>query len=461
MDSTTNTSNPQSFEARLIEDRVFPPPADFTAQANIQNPAVYDEAAADREKFWSGWASQLDWIEPWHTVLEWERPHAKWFVGGKLNVSANCLDRHVKTARRNKAAIIFEGEPGDTRVLTYQDLYREVNQFAGVLKNLGVGKGDRVTIYLPMVPEAVVAMLACTRVGAVHTVVFAGFSAESLRERIQDSGSKLVITADGGWRRGSVVNLKAAADAALEGGACPNVGNVVVLNRNGDPRQVPMVEGSDQWWHRLMDGAHGTVAPEVMDSEDPLYILYTSGSTGKPKGILHTTGGYLTQALATCKWVFDLKDEDVFWCTADVGWVTGHTYVVYGPLAAGATVFMYEGAPDWPQRDRFWALIEKYGVSVFYTAPTAIRAFMKWGTEHLQEARSVEPAPAGSVGEPINPEAWMWYYENVGGGRCPIVDTWWQTETGGTHDRPAPRHRRDQARLGDPPLPRHRRRCGR
>jgi acetyl-CoA synthetase len=440
MDSTTNAGNSDNrgIEARLIEDRVFPPPAEFTARANASDPDIYETAAADPETFWANWARQLEWIKPFDKVLEWTAPHAKWFLGGLLNVSANCLDRHVRTARRNKAAIIFEGEPGDTRVLTYQDLYREVNKFAGVLQQLGVGKGDRVTIYLPMVPEAAIAMLACTRIGAIHTVVFGGFSAESLGERIGDSGSKVLITADGGWRRGNIVNLKAAADEALANHPCPALTSVVVLNRTSDARHVPMVEGRDHWWHRLMESAPRHVEPEPMDSEDPLYILYTSGSTGKPKGILHTTGGYLTQALATCKLVFDLRDEDVYWCTADVGWVTGHSYVVYGPLAAGATVFMYEGAPDWPQRDRFWSLIEKYGISVFYTAPTAIRAFMKWGTEHLSKHDLSSLRLLGSVGEPINPEAWMWYQEFVGRGNCPIVDTWWQTETGAHMIAPLP-----------------------
>ncbi len=428
----------KAIEAHLTEDRVFPPDSAFTAQANINDPAVYERAAADPQAFWAEWAGQLDWMTPWNTVCEWNPPHAKWFLGGQLNVSANCLDRHVRTARRNKAAIIFEGEPGDTRVLTYYDLWREVNQFAGVLKNLGVNKGDRVTIYLPMIPEAAVAMLACTRIGAVHSVVFGVFSSDSLRERINDSQSRVLITADGGWRRGSVVPLKAAADTALDGGACPTIEHVIVYSRTSDPGTVSMQEGRDQWWHRLMENAPARTEPEPMDAEDPLYILYTSGSTGKPKGILHTTGGYLTQVHATVKSVFDMKDEDVYWCTADVGWVTGHSYVVYGPLAAGATVLMYEGAPDWPQRDRFWELIEKYGVTIFYTAPTAIRAFMKWGTEHPAGHDLSSLRLLGSVGEPINPEAWMWYQEHIGGGRCPIVDTWWQTETGAILITPLP-----------------------
>jgi len=428
----------KAIEAHLTEERVFAPPDAFKRQANVSDPGVYERAQADPQAYWAEWAEQLEWIAPWHTVCEWKPPHAQWFLGGKLNVSANCLDRHVKTARRNKAAIIFEGEPGDTRVLTYYDLWREVNQFAGVLQNLGVGKGDRVTIYLPMIPEAAIAMLACTRLGAPHNVVFGGFSAESLRERINDSGSKVLVTADGGWRRGGVVSLKTAADEALAENACPTIEHVVVYNRTGDPKTVPMTDGRDQWWHRLMEHAPRLVEPEAMDAEDPLYILYTSGSTGKPKGILHTTGGYLTQVHATTKAVFDLKDQDVYWCTADVGWVTGHSYVVYGPLATGATVFMYEGAPDFPARDRFWSLIEKYGVSVFYTAPTAIRAFMKWGTEHLEKHDLSSLRLLGSVGEPINPEAWMWYQEHVGRGNCPIVDTWWQTETGAILITPLP-----------------------
>ncbi len=435
---STPTPPAKAIEAHLTEERVFAPSETFKRQANVADPNVYERASGDPQAYWAEWAEQLEWIEPWHTVCEWNPPHAKWFLGGKLNVSANCLDRHVRTARRNKAAIIFEGEPGDTRVLTYHDLWREVNRFAGVLKNLGVEKGDRVTIYLPMIPEAAIAMLACTRLGAVHSVVFGGFSAESLRERINDNGSKVLLTADGGYRRGSVVALKTAADEALDGDACPTIKHVVVYNRTSDPAKVPMTDGRDHWWHDLLKNAPRIVEPEAMDAEDPLYILYTSGSTGKPKGILHTTGGYLTQVHATTKAVFDLHDEDVYWCTADVGWVTGHSYVVYGPLAAGATVLMYEGAPDFPARDRFWSLIEKYGVSIFYTAPTAIRAFMKWGTEHLQKHDLSSLRLLGSVGEPINPEAWMWYQEHVGGGNCPIVDTWWQTETGAILITPLP-----------------------
>jgi acetyl-CoA synthetase len=432
------TSEGGAITALLTEDRVFPPAHPFTQQANINDPAIYEKAGDDPEAFWAEQAKGLQWEQYWHTVCEWKPPHAKWFLGGKLNVSINCLDRHLTTARRNKAAILFEGEPGDTRTLTYHELWREVNRFAGVLKNLGVGKGDRVTIYLPMIPEAAIAMLACTRIGAMHSVVFGGFSADSLRERINDSQSKVVVTADGGWRRGNVVPLKQAADEALSEGACPTVQHVVVYNRTSDPRHVPMTEGRDHWWHRLMEQAPRLTEPEIMDAEDPLFILYTSGSTGKPKGILHTTGGYLTQVHTTTKWTFDLKDEDVYWCSADVGWITGHSYVVYGPLAAGATVLMYEGAPDAPARDRFWEIIEKYQVTVFYTAPTAIRAFMKWGAEHIEKHDMSSLRLLGTVGEPINPEAWIWYHQHIGGERCPIVDTWWQTETGGHMITPLP-----------------------
>lgn len=423
-------------EALLNEDRLFPPSSDFVGQANVANQDIYEKAAADPEAFWAGKAAELDWITPWKTVCEWNPPHAKWFVGGTLNASANCLDRHVNSERRNKAAILFEGEPGDTRTLTYDQLWREVNKFAGALKAQGVGKGDRVTIYLPMIPEAAIAMLACARIGAIHSVVFGGFSAESLRERINDSESKVVVTSDGGWRRGKTVALKEATDEALKDGACPSITSVIVYKRTG--QECPMTEGRDLWWDDVVKAAPRMVEPEPVDSEDGLFILYTSGSTGKPKGIYHTTGGYLTQIQATMKWTFDLKDSDIFWCTADVGWVTGHSYVVYGPLAAGATVLMYEGAPDWPQRDRFWEIIEKWGVTLFYTAPTAIRSFMKWGDEHPKSRDLSSLRLLGSVGEPINPEAWMWYHTTIGNERCPIVDTWWQTETGGHMITPLP-----------------------
>ncbi|MCS6830601.1 MAG: acetate--CoA ligase [Armatimonadota bacterium] len=428
-DSAAKASTAQAAIAALLrEHRTFPPPDSFRAQANVNDPQVYERAAKDPEAFWAGFASELEWFEPWQKVLEWNPPYAKWFIGGKLNASVNCIDRHLRTARRNKAAIIWEGEPGDERVLTYWDLYREVTKFANVLKQIGVQRGDRVVIYMPLVPEAAIAMLACARIGAAHSVVFGGFSAEALRERVNDCGAKVVVTADGGYRRGNIVQLKRATDEALE--HCPTVQQVIVLNRAMDASQVPMVEGRDHWWHTLMEKAPMHCEPEVMDSEDLLFILYTSGSTGKPKGIAHTTGGYLTGVYATTKWIFDLKEEDVYWCTADVGWITGHSYAVYGPLANGATVLMYEGAPDYPDRDRFWALVEKYRVTVFYTAPTAIRAFMKWGTQYPQMHDLSSLRLLGSVGEPINPEAWMWYHVYIGGERCPIVDTWWQTETG-------------------------------
>lgn len=427
---------PNAIEALLTESRTFPPSAAFTEQANINDPDIYERAAADPEAFWAQFARGLDWSRPFDKVLTWDRPYARWFDGGKLNVSYNCIDRHVKTARRNKAAIVFEGEPGDTRTLTYWDLHRETCKFANVLKAQGVRKGDRVTIYMPMIPEAAIAMLACARIGAPHSVVFGGFSAESLRERIHDSGSTLLITADGGWRRGNIVRLKAAADEALED--APTIKSVIVVNRTDDPTRVHMREGRDHWWHRLMEDAQVECEPEPMDSEDLLYILYTSGSTGKPKGIAHTTGGYLTGVYATTKWIFDIKDSDLFWCTADIGWVTGHSYVVYGPLSNGATVFMYEGAPDFPHRDRFWELIEKYGITILYTAPTAIRAFMKWGVEWPEHHNLRTLRLLGSVGEPINPEAWMWYYKYIGGERCPVVDTWWQTETGSIMISPLP-----------------------
>jgi acetyl-CoA synthetase len=423
----------------LSEQRRFPPPAAFAAQANA-TAALYEAAARDREGFWAEQARTLEWMRPWDRVLDWTLPHAKWFVGGQLNVAANCLDRHLAGPLRNKAAIIWEGEPGDRRVLTYWDLAREVRRAANALKQLGVRKGDRVGIYLPMVPEAAIAMLACTRIGAVHSVVFGGFSAESVRDRMNDAQAKVLITADGGYRRGQVVPLKRLADQAMA--EAPSIEHCIVVRRRpggeGDEAFATMKEGRDHWWHRLLDSASSVSAPEPMDAEDLLFILYTSGTTGKPKGIVHTTGGYLTQVAATTKHVFDLKPTDVFWCTADIGWVTGHSYVVYGPLANGATVLMYEGAPDWPERDRFWSLIETYGVTILYTAPTAIRAFMKWGTVHPAKHDLSSLRLLGSVGEPINPEAWIWYQTHIGGGRCPIVDTWWQTETGGIMITPLP-----------------------
>jgi acetyl-CoA synthetase len=432
-------ANDPEISALLHEDRVFPPPQQFRATANVRDTAIYEEAERDYEGFWARCASELEWTRKWTKVLEWNPPHAKWFVGGQINASVNCVDRHIRTARRNKAAIIWEGEPGERRTLTYFDLYRQVSAFANVLKSLGVKKGDRVAIYMPLVPELVVAMLACARLGAPHSIVFGGFSAESLRDRINDAQCKLLITADGGYRRGSVVPLLKVAHEAIED--TPSIENMIVLRRmegsaiqasgsgaDQAGRPKPGVESHD--WHALIAKAPLECPAEPMDSEDLLYILYTSGTTGKPKGIMHTTGGYLTGTYATTKLVFDLKEDDVYWCTADIGWVTGHSYVVYGPLANGATVVMYEGAPDWPRKDRLWEIIERLGVTVFYTAPTAIRAFMKWGTEWPGRHDMSSLRLLGSVGEPINPEAWIWYHKNIGGERCPIVDTWWQTETG-------------------------------
>ncbi len=428
-----------AMDSLLHEERRIPPPAPFVEAAHASDPEVWDRAAADPEAYWAEWARELDWFEPWEKVLEWTPPHAKWFVGGKLNVCHNCLDRHLTTPRRNKAALIWEGEPGDVRVMTYYGLQRRVSKFAHVLRRLGVEKGDRVAIYLPMVPEAAIAMLACARIGAIHSVVFGGFSPESLAGRINDAEAKVLITADAGYRRGSAVPLKNNADAAME--HTDSIEHCIVVERDshvGRELGVRMKPGRDIWYHELMRDIEGGVDCEVMDSEDPLYILYTSGTTGRPKGVVHTTGGYLTQVHATTKWVFDLKEEDRYWCTADVGWVTGHSYIVYGPLAAGATVFMYEGAPDWPHRGRFWHLCEKYGITLFYTAPTAIRAFMRWGEEWPEKYDLSQLRLLGTVGEPINPEAWMWYHQVIGKERCPIVDTWWQTETGGIMITPLP-----------------------
>ena len=411
-------------EVLLKEKRTFKPPKAFAALA-VAQPRIYKDAT-NPVRFWEKEARALDWFKPWRKALEWKPPYAKWFVGGKLNVSYNCLDRHVAGPRRTKAALIWEGEPGDTRTLTYWDLYREVNRFAAALRQQGVRKGDRVTIYLPMVPEAAIAMLACTRIGAPHNVVFGGFSPDALRERIRDSESTVLVTADGGYRRGGVVPLKKNADEALL--ECPTVKTVVVLKRTG--QDVPMQRGRDVWWDEFVKEAAAYCKPEPMDAEDLLYLLYTSGSTGKPKGIIHTTGGYLTGVTATTRYVFDLHEGDTFWCTADVGWVTGHSYVVYGPLANGATSVMYEGTPDWPDKDRFWRIVEKHGVSILYTAPTAIRTFMRWGEKYPEQCDLSSLRLLGSVGEPINPEAWVWYWRVIGGGRCPVVDTWWQTETG-------------------------------
>jgi acetyl-CoA synthetase len=423
-------------EALLKEERSFAPAEPFAAGAVMNDPEIYARAAKDPEAFWAGFAKELDWMQPWSKVLDWNPPDARWFVDGKINVSANCLDRHAKSWRRNKAAFIWEGEPGDRRTLTYFDLYRQVCQFANVLKKLGVKKGDRVALYMPLIPELAIAMLSCARIGAVHSVVFGGFSSESLRDRINDSACTVLVTADGGYRRGGIVPLKQVADEALE--ATPSIQHVVVVKRGHADIPIHIKEGRDHWYHRLMQDASYDCPAEPMDAEDMLYILYTSGTTGKPKGIVHTTGGYLVGAYATTKWVFDLKEDDVYWCTADIGWVTGHSYVVYGPLANGATVVMYEGAPDWPKKDRLWEIVERYGVSVFYTAPTAIRAFMKWGTDWPANHNLSSLRLLGSVGEPINPEAWIWYHLHIGGSRCPIVDTWWQTETGAIMITPLP-----------------------
>jgi acetyl-CoA synthetase len=428
----------KQFEALLQETRVFAPSAEFAAQAGVQDDSLYLSAAADREGFWASQAEQLHWFRKWDRVLEWNPPFAKWFVGGKLNAAYNCLDRHVGTWRRTKAAIVWEGEPGEERVMTYQDLHREVSRFANVLKGMGVAKGDRVTLYMPMIPEAAIALLACARIGAPHSVVFGGFSAEALRDRINDCGAKVVITADGGYRRGNIIPMKSITNQAIAN--CPSVEKVVVVKRIGHESLVEHGWDStrDLWYHTQMRGASPVCECEEMDAEDPLYILYTSGSTGKPKGVMHTTGGYLTHVASTHRYVFDIKDSDVYWCTADIGWVTGHSYAIYGPLANGSTVMMYEGAPDYPDKGRVWELIQKYRVSILYTAPTAIRAHMRWGEEWPGKYDLSSLRLLGTVGEPINPEAWVWYNEVIGKGRCPVVDTWWQTETGGIMISPLP-----------------------
>jgi acetyl-CoA synthetase len=431
-----------NIESILQEKRLFQPPAEFSKQAHIKSLEAYqqlcDRAQADPQKFWAELAeTELHWFQKWDTVLDWQPPFAQWFVGGKTNLSYNCLDRHLTTWRRNKAALIWEGEPGDSRTLTYAQLHREVCQFANALKHLGVQKGDLVGIYMPMIPEAAIAMLACARIGAVHAVVFGGFSAEALRDRLHDGKAKVVVTADGGWRKDVIVPLKDQVDKALADGAVPSVENVLVVKRTG--QQVPMQLGyRDHWWHELQATMSADCPAEPMDSEDLLFILYTSGSTGKPKGVVHTTAGYNLYTHITTKWIFDLQDTDVYWCTADVGWITGHSYIVYGPLSNGATTLMYEGAPRPSNPGCMWDVIEKYGVNIFYTAPTAIRAFIKMG-EGLPNARDLSSLRLlGTVGEPINPEAWMWYHRVIGGGRCPIVDTWWQTETGGVMITPLP-----------------------
>jgi acetyl-CoA synthetase len=414
----------------LKESRRFLPSADFAAAAHVRSLADYEQlwqqARDNPEAFWAQQAEQLHWFRHWDQVLVWNEPHAQWFAGGQINASYNCVDRHLTGGRKNKAAIVWEGEPGDTRVLRYQDLHREVCKFANVLKGLGIVKGDRVTLYMPMVPELPIAMLACARIGATHSVVFGGFSADAVADRNNDARARLLVTADGGWRRGKLVPLKHNVDAALA--KSPTVEKCIVFNRCDQP--IEMKPGRDLWWHELMANASADCAAEPLDSEHPLYILYTSGSTGKPKGVLHTTAGYLLGTALTHQWVFDLHEDDTYWCTADIGWVTGHSYIVYGPLANGATTVMYEGAPNYPREDRFWSLIEEYRVNIFYTAPTAIRAFIKWGDHWPNQHDLSSLRVLGTVGEPINPEAWMWYHEVIGKKRCPIVDTWWQTETG-------------------------------
>ena len=425
-----------TIDALASENRTFPPSESFKRDALVVDTSLYDEANEDDEAFWARQAGELvEWFEPWDTVLDWQLPYSKWFEGGTLNVAYNCLDRHVNAGNGGKVAIHWEGEPGDTRKITYQDLLDEVSQFANVLKDLGVQKGDRINIYLPMIPEAAVAMLACARIGAAHSVVFGGFSSQSLSDRINDAEAKVLITADGGYRRGEVFPLKPAADEACD--SAPTIEHMIVVKRGGN--DVTMREGRDHWYHELLDGASTDCPAEPMEAEHLLFLLYTSGTTGKPKGIMHTTGGYLTQVTYTHKYVFDLKPEsDVFWCTADVGWITGHSYIVYGPLSNGCTQVMYEGVPNHPGNDRFWEIVEKYGVTIFYTAPTAIRTFMKWGAQEPDKHDLSSLRLLGTVGEPINPEAWMWYHDTIGKGNCPIVDTWWQTETGGIMISPLP-----------------------
>src|SRR3954453_11799572 len=429
-------ANEPTIEAYLLEDRTFPPPESFRAGALVTDQSLFEEAERDWEGFWAKQTRELlTWFDEPKKTLEWDLPFARWFEGGTLNVSYNCLDRHVEAGRGDKVAFHWEGEPGDARALTYADLLEQVGRFSNVLKALGVQRGDRVAIYMPIIPELPIAMLACTRIGASHSVVFGGFSSDALRDRINDAEAKVVVTADGGWRRGAPSLLKPHVDVAVAD--TPSIQHVVVVRRTES--EVAMTEGRDRWWHHLMADADSTCEPERMGAEDLLYLLYTSGTTAKPKGIMHTTGGYLTQVAFTHKYVFDLHpDTDVYWCAADIGWVTGHSYIVYGPLANGATSVIYEGSPDTPGKDRLWAVAEKYGVTILYTAPTAIRTFMKWGTEFPESHDLSKLRVLGSVGEPINPEAWVWYWQNIGGGRCPVVDTWWQTETGGIMISPLP-----------------------
>ncbi|GMU79730.1 MAG: acetyl-coenzyme A synthetase [Acidimicrobiia bacterium] len=425
-----------AIESLLEEGRTYPPPPEFAAAARVHDEAVYAAAEADPERFWAQQAGELlDWFEPWHTVCEWDPPDAKWFVGGSLNVAYNCLDRHVAAGAGDVVAYHWEGEPGDTRTITYAELLDDVSRLANALKALGVQRGDRVNVYLGMVPELPMALLACARIGAVHSVVFGGFSSNSLRDRINDAQAKVLIAGDGAWRRGQIVPLKETVDTALA--ECPTIEKVLVLQRTG--QDVPMTEGRDVWWHDLVPQQSTDCPPEHMDAEDLLYLLYTSGTTAKPKGIMHTTGGYLTQVAYTHREVFDLRpDTDVYWCAADVGWVTGHSYIVYGPLANRTTSVMYEGSPDFPDKDRMWSIVAKYGVTILYTAPTAIRTYMRWGPEHPQRHDLSSLRLLGTVGEPINPEAWIWYWQHIGGGRCPVVDTWWQTETGAIMLSPLP-----------------------
>jgi acetyl-CoA synthetase len=443
-----------NIESLQAEGRTFQPSPEFAAQAHVKSMAELEalrvEAAADPEKFWARYAeSELHWFKKWDTVLKWEVPHAEWFGGGKINISYNCLDRHLATPRRDKTALIWEGEPGDTRTLTYQQLHTEVCRFANALKKVGVEKGDRVALYMPLIPELAISMLACARIGATHSVVFGGFSSAALIDRINDAQCKAVVTTDGGWRRGNEVKLKGAIDEALK--ETPSIQSCIVVKRTGS--EIQMEAGRDHWWHELMQTVDANCPAEELDSEHPLFILYTSGTTGKPKGILHTTAGYLLQAHLTTKWIFDLKDQDIYWCTADIGWVTGHSYVVYGPLSNGATALMYEGAPNWPEPDRFWDIIERHRVNTLYTAPTAIRAFIKWGERWPLKHDLSSLRLLGTVGEPINPEAWMWYHRVIGKEKCPIVDTWWQTETGAIMITPLPGATPTKPGSGTKPFP--------
>ena len=438
MSSSPAVSANQAFDSTLRENRLFPPPPEFSAKAHIksleQYEEIYKQSIDDPDTFWAGAAEELHWFKKWDRVLDWNLPWAKWFVGGKTNLSYNCVDRHALGERANKTALIWEGEPGEVRKLTYAELHVEVQKFANALRALGIKKGDRVAVYMGMTPELAIALLACARIGAVHSVIFGGFAAHAIADRVNDSSCVAILTQDTSYRRGTEIPLKATVDAALD--KCPSVKHVVVYKRSGTP--VTMVEGRDHWWHELMADAPAECEAEALDSEDPLYILYTSGTTGKPKGLVHTTGGYAVGTYLTTKYVFDIQDDDVYWCTADIGWVTGHSYVVYGPLQNGATVLIYEGAPNFPDFSRFWKIIDDHKATIFYTAPTAIRAFIKWGDEHVEKYKLDSLRLLGTVGEPINPEAWMWYREKIGHNRCPIVDTWWQTETGGIMIAPIP-----------------------